>query len=88
MKRLTSLAVAGLFALGVAGFFGTSDQVRAEDPIVIGAAIALSGFVQPYDDGPLKGGSFLSSPPTPSPIRRKARMPPSRCWSRVLKWSS
>ena len=55
MKRLTLLAMAGLLALGVAGFAG---QSQAEDPIVIGAAIAMSGFVQPYDDGPLKGAQL------------------------------
>ena len=58
MKRLTSLALAGLFALGIVGFAGPSEQARAEDPIVIGAAIALSGFVAPYDDGPLKGAQL------------------------------
>ncbi len=55
MKKLTTLAMAGLLALGIAGFVG---QPRAEDPIVIGAAIAMSGFVQPYDDGPLKGAQL------------------------------
>ncbi len=55
MKKLTTLAMAGLLALGIAGFVG---QSRAEDPIVIGAAIAMSGFVQPYDDGPLKGAQL------------------------------
>ena len=56
MKKLISLAMAGMLALGAAGF---ATQAQAEDdPIVIGAAIALSGFVQPYDDGPLKGAQL------------------------------
>ena len=59
MRRLTTLAMAGLLALGLASFTG---QAQAdEDPIVIGAAIALSGFVQPYDDGPLKGAQLAIS---------------------------
>ena len=55
MRKFTSLAMAGLLALGIAGLAG---QSKAEDPIIIGAAIAMSGFVQPYDDGPLKGAQL------------------------------
>lgn len=29
-------------------------EARAEEPVVIGAAIALSGMIAPYDDGPAK----------------------------------
>jgi branched-chain amino acid transport system substrate-binding protein len=39
------LVAAGTFAVGSA---------KAEDPVIIGAAIALSGVVAPYDDGPAK----------------------------------
>lgn len=53
MKLFMSLITAFVLALGAAGF---ANKAQAdEDPIVIGAAIALSGFVAPYDDGPLKG---------------------------------
>jgi branched-chain amino acid transport system substrate-binding protein len=56
MKKIISFALAGALALGLASFTG---QASADgDPIVIGAAIALSGFVQPYDDGPLKGAQL------------------------------
>lgn len=52
MRKLTSLALAAALILGGAIW---ADQAKAdEDPVIIGAAIALSGFVQPYDDGPLK----------------------------------
>jgi len=56
MRKITSLAMAGLLALGLASFTGQASA--DDDPIVIGAAIALSGFVQPYDDGPLKGAQL------------------------------
>ena len=56
MRKLTSLAMAGALALGLASFTGQASA--DEDPIIIGAAIALSGFVQPYDDGPLKGAQL------------------------------
>ncbi len=53
MKLFMPLITALVLALGAAGF---ANKAQAdEDPIVIGAAIALSGFVAPYDDGPLKG---------------------------------
>ena len=52
MRLFFSLATAGLLALGALGLI---DKAQADsDPVVIGAAIALSGFVQPYDDGPLR----------------------------------
>ncbi len=47
-KRMSSLAV-----LAAALAFSTAAQ--AEDPIVIGAAIAQSGTVAPYDEGPAGG---------------------------------
>ncbi len=47
-KRMSSLAVlAAALALGSAA--------QAEDPVVIGAAIAQSGGVAPYDEGPAGG---------------------------------
>ena len=56
MRLFFSLATAGLLALGALGLI---DKAQADsDPVVIGAAIALSGFVQPYDDGPLKGAQL------------------------------
>jgi len=53
MKFLMSLMIGFTLALCAAGF--SSKAQANDDPIVIGAAIALSGFVAPYDDGPLKG---------------------------------
>jgi branched-chain amino acid transport system substrate-binding protein len=47
-KRMSSLAV-----LAAALAFGPAAQ--AEDPVVIGAAIAQSGGVAPYDEGPAGG---------------------------------
>ncbi|MFP6777537.1 MAG: ABC transporter substrate-binding protein [Alphaproteobacteria bacterium] len=56
MRLFFSLATAGLLAFGALGLI---DKAQADtDPVVIGAAIALSGFVQPYDDGPLKGAQL------------------------------
>src|ERR1700738_554126 len=43
-----SMLTAGAMALAV--FLG-SGQARAADPIIIGAAIALSGPIAPYDEG-------------------------------------
>lgn len=40
----------GLVAAGALGV----GPAQAEDPVVIGAAIALSGFIAPYDEGPAK----------------------------------
>jgi branched-chain amino acid transport system substrate-binding protein len=54
MKRHASgrsLAAAG--ALALAAVLGSA-QARAADPIIIGAAIALSGPIAPYDEGPYK----------------------------------
>ena len=47
----SSVLTAGAMAL--AAFLG-SGQARAADPIIIGAAIALSGPIAPYDEGPYK----------------------------------
>src|SRR6185295_18004936 len=46
-----SVLTAGAMALAV---FLASGQARAADPIIIGAAIALSGPIAPYDEGPYK----------------------------------
>ena len=48
-KRMSSLAV-----LAAALAFGSA-AAQAEDPVVIGAAIAQSGGVAPYDEGPAGG---------------------------------
>lgn len=50
MKRLMTSALAAAFAIAL--FAGPSPSKADEEPIVMGAAIALSGFVQPYDEGP------------------------------------
>lgn len=50
MLRKTVIASA---VLGLALGTGYSDLARAEDPIVIGAAVALSGPIQAYDQDPL-----------------------------------
>ena len=55
MMRVPCVAL-GLVAATSLGF---SHQAAAdEDPIVIGAAVALSGFVAPYDDGPQKAAQL------------------------------
>ena len=46
-----SMLTAGAMALAI--FLG-SGPARAADPIIIGAAIALSGPIAPYDEGPYK----------------------------------
>ena len=53
--RVKNTVLAGL-ALAGAGLLGLAFQsaARAEDPIVIGAAIAQSGVIAPYDEGPAK----------------------------------
>ncbi len=51
MRRFR-LAVAGFAAL--ASILGMAPARADGDPIVIGAAIALSGDIAPYDDGPYK----------------------------------
>jgi branched-chain amino acid transport system substrate-binding protein len=45
-----ALGLIGTAALALAGL----GQARAAEPIVIGAAIALSGVIAPYDEGPYK----------------------------------
>ena len=53
--RLQAFGI-GLIAAGtvaLTGVLGTA-SARADDPIVIGAAIALSGPIAPYDEGPYK----------------------------------
>ena len=53
----TSLVALGLAAVGM---FGMSSQPHAaDDPIVIGAAVALSGFFAQYDDGPQKAAQLV-----------------------------
>ena len=47
-KRMSSLAV-------LAAVLAFSPAAQAEDPVVIGAAIAQSGGVAPYDEGPAGG---------------------------------
>src|SRR5260221_5261591 len=46
------LIAAGTMAL--AGVLGTGQGRAADNPIIIGAAIALSGLIAPYDEGPYK----------------------------------
>lgn len=48
-KLLTSVAIGGLALLAAA-----SPDAKAEDPIIIGAAIAQSGAIAPYDEGPAR----------------------------------
>ena len=57
MKKGSAPCVAlGLLAAVSLGF---AQQAAADDdPIVIGAAVALSGFVAPYDDGPQKAAQL------------------------------
>ena len=53
MKHMrTSLVGAALLAAAIA----LPGQAGAQDkkPIIIGAAVALSGFMNQYDDGPMK----------------------------------
>ena len=48
--------VLGLIA---AASLGLGQHAAAdEEPIVIGAAVALSGFIAPYDDGPQKAAQL------------------------------
>ncbi len=57
MKSARKLLVA--LSLVAAATLGISNQSSAgEDPIIIGAAVALSGFVAPYDDGPQKAAQL------------------------------
>jgi branched-chain amino acid transport system substrate-binding protein len=50
----SQLLRAGMGPLVLAAGLAAATSVRAEDPIVIGAAIAQSGAIAPYDDGPAK----------------------------------
>ena len=57
MLKFRSLCVAfGLIATASLSFghYAAAD----EEPIIIGAAVALSGFVAPYDDGPQKAAQL------------------------------
>ena len=55
-KTRVACVALGLIAAASLGF---GQEVAAdEDPIVIGAAVALSGFVAPYDDGPQKAAQL------------------------------
>jgi branched-chain amino acid transport system substrate-binding protein len=53
--RLQAFGI-GLIAAGTVALTSilTTASARADDPIVIGAAIALSGPIAPYDEGPYK----------------------------------
>lgn len=50
MRRRTSAKA----ALAVLGLFSGLTGADAEDPVIIGAAIAQSGAIAPYDEGPAK----------------------------------
>jgi branched-chain amino acid transport system substrate-binding protein len=51
VDKRAGIAVAAAAAAAIAAGLGTA---RADDPIIIGAAIAQSGVVAPYDEGPAK----------------------------------
>jgi branched-chain amino acid transport system substrate-binding protein len=53
MKRLVS-RTAFAFAASIAVISAVGGARAADEPIIIGAAIALSGVVAPYDEGPAK----------------------------------
>lgn len=54
MRRTILTFVAALAMVGGLAA-GTTANAADDDPIIVGAAIALSGFVVPYDDTPMKG---------------------------------
>jgi branched-chain amino acid transport system substrate-binding protein len=53
MKHLVSRAALAV-AASIALIAAAGESRAADDPIIIGAAIALSGVVAPYDEGPAK----------------------------------
>lgn len=54
MRRLTALLAGVSLATG----FGTGVAKAADDEVIVGAAIALSSFIAPYDDAPFKGAQL------------------------------
>jgi branched-chain amino acid transport system substrate-binding protein len=54
MMRKNQILRAGMGPLVLAAGLAVASTVHAEDPMVIGAAIAQSGAIAPYDDGPAK----------------------------------
>ena len=88
MKRILS-AKALLLATALSVSLFAAPQARAEGEVIIGAAIAQSGVIAPYDEGPAqamevaieeinaKGGLLASSSrsftPTPNPISPMVR---------------
>ncbi len=54
MRRLTALLAGVSLATGL----GAGVAKAADDEVIVGAAIALSSFIAPYDDAPFKGAQL------------------------------
>ena len=55
VRKTMQIGAAAFAGALVAASFGGTAVAEKKEPIVIGAAVAISGWMKHYDDGPLKG---------------------------------
>jgi branched-chain amino acid transport system substrate-binding protein len=58
MKRMNEIKAALLAPLLVGAFLLGDGTARADEDVKVGFALALSGFIAPYDDGPYKAAQL------------------------------